>query len=107
MMKIDRMKRLMAVPLLGMVFSTALFGQDTTKAAPEKMVTRMMTIQFGYANMGNSTLRQFYQSVGDELNQNYWTFGLASTSEYKRFITGATLQGGMTQPVTIKNYGGT
>lgn len=100
------MKNKIIISLICLLTSATVFAQDSTKATTKAVFsTRMMTVQFGYSYLtNNSILKQFYTPVSDELSQNYWTFGLASTSEYKRLITGITIQGGMTQPVTIKDY---
>jgi opacity protein-like surface antigen len=99
------MKSKTLLSVIFLLFVSALFAQDSTKTATKpRLVTHMMTLQLGYSYMTNDVLRQMYVAVGDELNQNYYTLGLACTSEYKRFIYGVTIQGGITQPITIQNY---
>jgi hypothetical protein len=91
--------------LAAIFFMGSASAQDTTSKHRD-YVTRWVTIQGGYAFMQNDVINQFLANNAPALNNNMGTLGISGLMEYKRWIGGITVQGGMSQPVTIDNYAG-
>lgn len=79
------------------------FAQDTIVIL-KPIKTKMLSISPGYAYADVSGLNNFVASGMPGFSQHFAMLGLESTTEYKRFIYGATLQGGMSQTTTVANY---
>lgn len=75
------------------------FAQDSVH-----FKTKMLTISPGYAYADVSGLNRFLAPGTSGFSQNFAVLGLESTTECRRFIYGATLQGGMSQTTTVTNY---
>lgn len=105
-MKFSTLKTQYAVTLIGVLFlMTNAQAQDTT-AYHKDHVTNWISVHAGYAFMQNDALNQFLAYNAPELNNNMGVLGLSGLMEYKRWIGGLTLQGGMTRPVTVNDYAG-
>ncbi|HSZ25878.1 MAG TPA: hypothetical protein VK766_09180 [Cytophagaceae bacterium] len=68
---------------------------------------KMLTVSPGFAILDASGLNRFLApGTNGSFGRNYGVLGFQKTSEYKRFIYGATFQGGMSQQTTVVNYAG-
>ena len=105
-MKFTTLKTLIVMALAGIISQATYAQTQDTTANHKDHVTNWLTLHAGYVFMQNDALNQFLAYNSPELNNNMGVLGLSGLMEYRRWIGGLTLQGGMSQPVTVNDYAG-